>query len=50
MLSYGLTLPANTQVKTIEVDNYKRGTAFPANPVHLQSFEMLANGAAAAGI
>ena len=50
MLSYGLTIPANTQVKTIEVDNYKRGTAFPANPVHLQSFEMLANGAAAAGI
>ena len=50
MLSYGLTLPANTQVKTIEVDNSKRGTAFPANPVHLQSFEMLANGAADAGI
>lgn len=50
MLSYGLTLPAGTQVKTIEVDNSKRGTVFPSNPTHLQSFEMLAGGSSPAGI
>ena len=38
MLSYGLTLPANTQVKTIEVDNSNPGTDYPANHDQLQTF------------
>lgn len=50
MKAFGITLPEGSKIETAPLDNSKRGTAFPANPKHLDIFEIISGGAQAVGI
>lgn len=50
MKAFGITLPEGSKIETAPLDSSKRGTAFPANPKHLDLFEIIAGGAQAVGI
>lgn len=50
MLNCGLTLPTGAQIQKEEIDPSKRGIAFPANPTHLQVFQIIAGGAQEVGV
>jgi hypothetical protein len=50
MKAFGLTLPEGSKIETAPLDNSKRGTAFPANPKHLDIFEIIEGGATPVGI
>lgn len=50
MLNCALTLPAGSQISKEEIESSKRGTSFPANPAHLQVFQIIAGGVPTPGV
>lgn len=50
MKAFGITLPEGSKIETAPLDSSKRGTEFPANPQHLDIFEIIEGGAQAEGI